>query len=1639
MSQAGKVLHLYVEVRSVAEEENKVPGGRDDGTAHLMLQCPDVLPQSQRSSSPNRRQDLSPVSHHQTGVGSHCLSPSKSSSRHSVSFQLQSPDATGSPTQFHRQDLSHDSFSQLLQVLAPGTTGLGQHGSLGRTCSSDMDPYRAKMLISPSSTSSGTVTVPSTSTSNHRSYEAPGVVGEEGKTSVVTFGYIEKANVHSMGGCHTSVCQSELSNPPNRMEGHNPENYSPTLPRHYQSPRCRSWGGSPVLPRSTLTLPSKVQLDRGVCHSSINGLPRSPASDHLCSHTGYCSHSLAQTSPLCSRGPPQSQQRPWVGEESPRLSSKFHPPLPAGRPTDIQHEIPTSIFHTSNHSRTGYQASGNPKHSVSSSYCTNTNANHNATHSTHYSTSDNISIKTHYKPSRCCSRASDALSPTNGRRSISPSLNSEVACNLAVEATKLSNIFAERQTPSPTYSQAESLRSESPKMSFLRESQPYTALHEQSSPETLRANNQNLRWKTDRAMPQTRPGRVSPLLSQKGPSSPASPALPARLHRAATSQSPVLDPRYQQGSSPSKDVSALHRYQPPQYTGAHKAPGMERKQYDHLFDRSLKESPELSRRLLSEAFPVSWSDAGPVQDGDELCEDDCRQSNSRVYIPSKEDHRGKVGRDDGMKALVQECRAPVTSVSKDEREELQDHSGAAGTASQSSSGVTGSMGDSQMDRNDSLSPETSSQSSHDTADTGSGIQSDGGSSTTPSSRSQKIARAKWEFLFGGQTEESHCSKDAPSTTPPASGSPSPTPPSSLRLKPANQRRGRGSEGPRSSHHAVRQIEVELVTPDPRGSTPRTGIIRRTVQYSETDLDAVPLRCYRETDLDEVMRAEAEAAEEADSAFGSNRSVLGNSSFSPADTSPKPRTGGVKKRGEEEDEEEEEEEEAVVSWASVRMLGDQQRQRATKDEDEVFSLLLKGSLAASVSHGGLKSPISIGSPRRPSESNLDSFSRHFESIMESHRAKGTSYSSLDSVDLLTSGSTSVFTFDLPTLTPEIQSQICESAKQILELSFAPLARPDPSALSEMSRSEIALSASGAGLRGGSKDDPGPPVRSKSEKESWRRSILKDGFRKANSAPSLHSSPRERPVNRPPELLYPQADVAERLALGGGDESLVNGTKADLQAAKRLAKRLYSLDGFRKSDVARHLGKNNEFSQMVAEEYLSNFNFTGLTIDQALRTFLSQFALMGETQERERVLAQFSRRYRQSNTESVPTEDSVHTLTCAVMLLNSDLHGNNVGKRMSCSQFITNLEGLNDGKDFPKDLLKTLYSSIKNEKLQWTIDEEELRKSMSELAEVRTDSASHTMKRLGSGGNPLVGVAQQADGELYKSGFLVRKVHADPDGKRTPRGKRGWKSFYAMLKGLVLYLQKDEFRAERELTEEDVKNAVSIHHSLAMRAADYSKRPNVFYLRTADWRVFLLQAPNAEQMQSWITRINVVAAMFSAPPFPAAIGSQKRFSRPLLPGSNTKLSQEEQVKSHENRFRAVSSELADLTASTPERKVKGRELEEQKLRQEYLEFEKTRYGTYAMLLRAKHASGDEDLSAFESRLFDDGGLQRAHSSPTLPQDAAHKDKTRGAPTSKSLKASSSSSSSSKTAAKEGSKKKNGGGNNQQPEPQKQKVVP
>ncbi|XP_076206245.1 PH and SEC7 domain-containing protein 2 isoform X1 [Aptenodytes patagonicus] len=620
---------------------------------------------------------------------------------------------------------------------------------------------------------------------------------------------------------------------------------------------------------------------------------------------------------------------------------------------------------------------------------------------------------------------------------------------------------------------------------------------------------------------------------------------------------------------------------------------------------------------------------------------------------------------------------------------------------------------------------------------------------------------------------------------------------------------------------------------------------------------------------------------------------------------------------------------------------------------------------------------------------DGFSSTFEKIVESDLMKGTYYSSLDSLDVLslTDETDSCVSFEAP-LTPLIQQRVKESP----ELSEQKLVAQQREALHHMDADKQEQAAAKP-VEG----DFGSPLRhsitsSRSENVLSRLSLrsIPNGFHVEGSeedATKIINSISDASLKD--ALSDSDSDMGSTEQLDqGSTDTLANGCRADSEAAKRLAKRLYNLEGFKRCDVARQLGKNNEFSKLVAEEYLSFFDFTGLTLDKALRTFLKAFPLMGETQERERVLIHFSRRYCQCNPEESTSEDGIHTLTCALMLLNTDLHGHvNIGKKMSCQQFIANLDGLNDGKDFAKDLLKTLYNSIKNEKLEWAIDEDELRKSLSELVDDKFGASAKKVTRIVDSSNPFLDIPQALNAVTYKHGVLTRKTHADMDGKRTPRGRRGWKKFYAVLKGTVLYLQKDEYKPDKDLSEVDLKNAIRVHHALATKASDYSKKSNVLKLKTADWRVFLFQAPSKEEMLSWILRINLVAAIFSAPAFPAAICSMKKFCRPLLPSSMTKLCQEEQLRSHENKMKQIADELAEHKLHPVEKSLKSKEAEEYRLKEHYLIFEKSRYETYINLLCMKIKVGTDDLERIETSFFkveaDDIALRKTHSSPSLSQ--------------------------------------------------------
>ncbi|XP_013138934.1 PREDICTED: PH and SEC7 domain-containing protein 1 isoform X5 [Papilio polytes] len=416
--------------------------------------------------------------------------------------------------------------------------------------------------------------------------------------------------------------------------------------------------------------------------------------------------------------------------------------------------------------------------------------------------------------------------------------------------------------------------------------------------------------------------------------------------------------------------------------------------------------------------------------------------------------------------------------------------------------------------------------------------------------------------------------------------------------------------------------------------------------------------------------------------------------------------------------------------------------------------------------------------------------------------------------------------------------------------------------------------------------------------------------------------------------------------------------DIPSAERLAKRLYHLDGFKKSDVSRHLSKNNEFSRAVAEEYVKHFSLGGATLDEALRQFLARFALSGETQERERVLVHFSRRYLECNPGTFNSQDAVHTLTCAIMLLNTDLHGGAAAsgaafRRMTCAEFIDNLADLNDGDNFPRDTLKHLYHAIRTQPLQWALDTEGSERGAGAGAGAEQRGAA-------LGGNPFLDVPDQSRAVEYKKGYVMRKCCVDANAKKTPFGRRGWKMFYCTLRDLVLYLHKDEHGFRRSQMSDNLHNAIRIHHALATKATDYTKKQHVFRLQTADQAEYLFQTSDSKELCSWVETINFVCAAYSAPPLAGAVGSQRKFQRPLLPCTHTKLAMREQLAEHEERAARLEEELAALRAARDAAHTHAHNAHSRD-KDHYLVHEIKRYRTYAYVMRARAGGAGAEEAA------------------------------------------------------------------------------
>lgn len=97
----------------------------------------------------------------------------------------------------------------------------------------------------------------------------------------------------------------------------------------------------------------------------------------------------------------------------------------------------------------------------------------------------------------------------------------------------------------------------------------------------------------------------------------------------------------------------------------------------------------------------------------------------------------------------------------------------------------------------------------------------------------------------------------------------------------------------------------------------------------------------------------------------------------------------------------------------------------------------------------------------------------------------------------------------------------------------------------------------------------------------------------------------------------------------------------------------------------------------------------------RQFLWSFRLPGEAQKIDRMMETFAQRYCQLNPDIFTNTDTCYVLSFAIIMLNTSLHNPSVKDKPTVEQFISMNRGINNGGDLPRELLESLYESIRTE--------------------------------------------------------------------------------------------------------------------------------------------------------------------------------------------------------------------------------------------------------------------------------------------------------------------------------------------------------
>ncbi|EFO88073.1 hypothetical protein CRE_30589 [Caenorhabditis remanei] len=134
----------------------------------------------------------------------------------------------------------------------------------------------------------------------------------------------------------------------------------------------------------------------------------------------------------------------------------------------------------------------------------------------------------------------------------------------------------------------------------------------------------------------------------------------------------------------------------------------------------------------------------------------------------------------------------------------------------------------------------------------------------------------------------------------------------------------------------------------------------------------------------------------------------------------------------------------------------------------------------------------------------------------------------------------------------------------------------------------------------------------------------------------------------------------------------------------------------------------YHSLVLKYFTGMIDIRGLEVDVALRKAMQFFILPKEAEKIDRIIQAFALHYSKSNPKRTSNFrggwDTIHLLSFAIIMLNTDLHSPNVKQRMTQADFVKNLRGQDkisgekNGEDIDRKTLEGIYDRIKKDELK-----------------------------------------------------------------------------------------------------------------------------------------------------------------------------------------------------------------------------------------------------------------------------------------------------------------------------------------------------